>query len=89
MLRTLVSKLGMKCVVEVGLGDTERVLTVLAATSPSMILPVSGVHADGTGAVDSAIGHDGLAVDARQRGRGLGCEDDFLGGHDVEFVRIG
>ena len=39
-----------------------------------------GVHGDGSGAVDEAIGYDGLAVDA---GEGLWC----LRGQDCGFTR--
>lgn len=35
-------------------------------------LPGLGVHGDGAGAVDGAIGYDGLGVDAFERGWGVG-----------------
>lgn len=40
-----------------------------------------GVHGDGAGDEDHAVGLDGLAVDARQRRRGVLGEDGLLGGH--------
>lgn len=40
-----------------------------------------GVHGDGAGTVDGAIGDDGLVVDAGERLGGLVGEDGGFGGH--------
>lgn len=40
-----------------------------------------GIHGDGTGAVDGAIGDNGLAVDAWERRWSLVCGNYFLSRH--------
>lgn len=43
-----------------------------------------GVHGHSAGAVDDAVGDDGLGVDTRQRLRGLFGEDGSFSGHFIK-----